>query len=84
MAIQILSSIRLNWKIIAAGGSARLFSMLPTKNILLLARDLYGNDEKIKPKKLGWISKEKFPWTGNQISTDWKPTDSELESVLSN
>jgi hypothetical protein len=32
MAFQILGSIFLNWKIIAVGGSARLFSMLPTNN----------------------------------------------------
>jgi len=82
MAVQILSSINLDWKIIGAGGSARLFSMLPTKNILLMARDLYGNDEKIKPKKMGWIKKENFPWLGNQINKNWTIDDVDLETIF--
>lgn len=82
MAIQVLSSIKLDWKIIAGGGSARLFSMLPTKNILLMARDLFGNDNKIKPKKIGWINKEEFPWTGNQIDPNWQLTKSEIDKIL--
>lgn len=82
MAIQILSSINLDWKIIAGGGSARLFSMLPTRNILLMARDLYGNDDKIRPKKIGWINKKEFPWTGNHIEPNWCLSESEIDQIL--
>lgn len=82
MAIQILSSIKNNWRLLAVGGSARLFSMLPTKNLLLMARDLYGNDEKIKPKKMGWIDKNSVPWKGNQITPTWTLSDSEIDLLL--
>lgn len=82
MSFQILGSIYLNWNIIAAGGSARLFSMLPTKNILLIAKDLYGNDDKIAPKKIGWINKNcNFPWTGNQIGDRWSINDIDLINI---
>lgn len=82
MSIQILGSEYLNWKILAAGGSARLFSMMPTKNILLMARDLYGNDPKIRPKKVGWISNKKFPWMGNQIAQGWTLSKIELDTIF--
>ena len=81
MAFQILGSIYLNWNIIAIGGSARLFSMLPTRNILLLAKDLYGNDKKIKPIKVGWINKKNLPWTGNHIADKWVLNDSDLREI---
>jgi len=81
MGIQILGSEYLDWKIIALGGSARLFSMLPTKNILLMARDLYGNDEKILPDKIGWITQDKLPWVGNQISPSWTLSENQLKRI---
>lgn len=81
LGIQILGSEFLNWKIIALGGSGRLFSMLPTKNILLMARDIYGNDEKILPKKIDWIQKKNLPWIGNQINPEWELSDEELLKI---
>lgn len=42
MGIQILGSLLANWYYICLGGSARLFSLLPTKNLHLWAYDL-GN-----------------------------------------
>ena len=81
MGFQILGSIYLNWNIIAAGGSARLFSMLPTKNLILIAKDLYGNDPKIRPTKVKWIKKENFPWIGNQIADKWSLSDSDLREI---
>ena len=81
MGIQILGSEFLNWKVIALGGSGRLFSMLPTKNILLMARDLYGNDEKILPSKIGWISQDELPWLGNQINPSWTLSENQLKKI---
>lgn len=81
MGFQILGSIYLNWNIIAAGGSARLFSMLPTRNILLMAKDLYGNDKKLIPKNIGWINKKNFPWIGNHIANKWSLNDSYLREI---
>lgn len=81
MGFQILGSNYLNWNIFAVGGSARLFSMLPTKNIVLMAKDLYGNDKKIIPTKIGWINKKNLPWTGNQIAPKWTLNDSSLREI---
>lgn len=40
MGIQILGSLLANWMYICLGGSARLFSLLPTKNLHLWAYDI--------------------------------------------
>ena len=81
MGIQMLGSLFLNWQIIAMGGSARLFSMLPTRNIILMATDILGNDKKIIPKKIGWIQNKRLPWIGNQIHQNFKLKKEELDKI---
>lgn len=83
MGIQVLGSLLANWYYICLGGSARLFSLLPTRNLHLWAYDLGNYHYKVPaPISLPYCGlTQDYPFLINQAiyDTDWPTITWEYE-----
>ena len=74
LGIQILGSLLLNWQIIGIGGSARLFSLLPTRNLLLVTHDIHPRMmsvlRKMAMRRYAWkeTRNSTLPWAGMEYN----------------